>query len=78
MKPFMQWKSSKYYICFWVCICSRRYPVCNAHASYCRLWPVTLCRNFSALSHQRHDFRERENSCWTRSACFDTLHNFCL
>jgi len=30
--PF-QWKSNKYYI-FLVCVCSLRYPACNAHAPY--------------------------------------------
>ena len=30
-KPFMQWKSNKYYI-FSVCVCSLRYQACNAHA----------------------------------------------
>jgi hypothetical protein len=30
-----------YYI-FWVCVCSIRYPACNAHAPYCRLLPVRL------------------------------------
>jgi len=36
---FLQWKSSKYYL-FWVCICSLRYPACNARAPYCHLWPA--------------------------------------
>ena len=35
------WKSNKYYT-LWVCVCSLRYPVCNAHAPYCHLWPVPL------------------------------------
>ena len=38
-------KSSKYYI-LWVCVCSLRYPACNAHAPCCHLWPVSL-RNIS-------------------------------
>jgi hypothetical protein len=25
-----------------VCVCSLRYPACNAHAPYCHLWPVWL------------------------------------
>ena len=25
-----------------MCICNPRYPACNAHASYCNLWPVRL------------------------------------
>jgi hypothetical protein len=27
---------------FWLCVCSLRYPACNAHASYYHLWPVSL------------------------------------
>jgi hypothetical protein len=27
-------------VIFWICICSLQYPVWNAHASYCHLWPV--------------------------------------
>ena len=25
-----------------MCVCSLRYPACNAHAPYCYLWPVRL------------------------------------
>jgi hypothetical protein len=32
-----QWKSNEYYI-NWVCVCSLRYPACNAHAPDCHLW----------------------------------------
>ena len=38
-----------------VCICSLRYPACNAHATYCHLWPVPLLQYFSTLSHKRQD-----------------------
>ena len=24
------------------CVCSLSYPACNAHASYCHLWPASL------------------------------------
>jgi hypothetical protein len=34
-------ESNKYYT-FWVCVCSLRYPACNAHARYFHLWPVWL------------------------------------
>ena len=40
-----RWKSDKYYI-FWDCVCSLRYPACNAHAPYYHLWPVRLCHIF--------------------------------
>ena len=31
---------------FWVCVCSLRYPSCNAHAPYCHLRPVPLYNTF--------------------------------
>jgi hypothetical protein len=39
-----------------VCICSHRYPACNAHAPYCHLWPAPLYNIFSKFSHKWHDF----------------------
>jgi len=32
----------------WVCVCSRRYPACNAHAPYCHLLPIRL---YSIFQH---------------------------
>ena len=29
-----------------VCVCSLRYPACNAHASYFHLWPAPLYNIF--------------------------------
>jgi len=29
-----------------VCICSLRYPLCNAHAPNCHLWPASLYNIF--------------------------------
>ena len=37
----MHWKSKEYYTT-WMCICRVSYPACNAHASYCQLWPAPL------------------------------------
>jgi hypothetical protein len=39
------WKEKKYYI-FWVCVCSRSYPACSAHALYCHVFPVWLYHLF--------------------------------
>ena len=47
LQQFLQWKSNKYYI-FWVCVCSLRYPACNAHAPYFHLWPDPL---YNILPH---------------------------
>jgi hypothetical protein len=44
MQPLVQWKN-KYFI-FWVCVCSFRYPSCNAHAPCCHLWPVRIYNIF--------------------------------
>ena len=43
-----------------VCICSHKYPACNAHVPYCHLWPVPLYSIFHTLSHKRHDFRTKK------------------
>ena len=45
MQPLFPWKSNKYCI-FAVCVYSLRYPVCNAHALYCYLWPVRFYNTF--------------------------------
>ena len=42
-----------------VCICSLRYPACNAHAPYCHLWPTPLYIFFT-FSHKQHDFRKKK------------------
>jgi hypothetical protein len=41
----MMWKNNKYCI-FWVCVCSLRYPPCNAHAPYSHLWYTWLYNIF--------------------------------
>ena len=33
VQTLLQWKSNKYYI-LWMCVCSLRYPACNAHVPY--------------------------------------------
>jgi hypothetical protein len=43
----------------WVCVLSRKYPACNAHASYCHLCPASLYNIFFILSHKRYDFRKK-------------------
>jgi hypothetical protein len=35
-------REKQYYYINWVCVCSFRYPVRNAHALYCHLWSVRL------------------------------------
>ena len=45
MKTLSEWKSNKYYVSG-VCVCSLRYPACNAHAPDCHLWPVRLYNIF--------------------------------
>jgi len=40
---------NKYYI-LWVCVCSLRYPACNAHSPFCYLLPVRLCNFFHIIS----------------------------
>ena len=59
VQPLLQWKSNEYCI-LWVCVCSFRYPACNAHAPYCGLWSAPALRYFSTLSHKHHDFRGKK------------------
>ena len=49
--------NNKCYV-LWVCVCSLRYPACNAHGPYCHLWRLAL-PYFSTLSHKQHDFRKK-------------------
>ena len=46
MQPLLLRKGKKYYI-FRVCVCSLRYPACNAHAPYCHLRLAWLYSIFS-------------------------------
>jgi uncharacterized membrane protein len=41
-----------------VCVCSLRYPACNAHAPYSHLCSSQLYYIFPHLSHKGQDFRE--------------------
>ena len=45
IQPLLQWRSNNDYM-RWVCVCSLRYPACNADVPYCHLWPVRLCNIF--------------------------------
>ena len=40
------------------CVCSLSCQARNAHAPYCRQWPAPALKNFSTLSHKRHDFQK--------------------
>jgi hypothetical protein len=46
-----------------MCVCRLRYPVCNAHALYCHLWPVWLYRNsfFPHIISQTARFSAQKN-----------------
>jgi hypothetical protein len=75
VQPLLQWKSNEYYI-FWVCVCSLRYPTCNAHAPlvYCRLWlSASTVIHFTTLTHKLNDLRKRQ---YRIKFCFDFLYGF--
>jgi hypothetical protein len=40
-----------------VCVCSLRYPACNAHAPYCHLLHVRLHYIFFTFIHKRNGLR---------------------
>jgi len=42
-----------------MCICSVRYPACNAIAPYCHLWPAPTLKYFSTISHKQHDLKKK-------------------
>jgi hypothetical protein len=56
-----------------VCVCSLRYPACNAHAPYCHVRPVSL---YNIFLHYLVKGATLEESYW--NACFDFLYKFCL
>jgi len=45
VQPLLLWRSSKYYTS-WVCVCSLRYPACNAYSPYFHLWLAPLYNIF--------------------------------
>ena len=52
------------------------YPACNAHAPYCRLWPVRLYLIFPHFDTGGTIFEKK--SYWTQNVCSDFLYNFFL
>ena len=42
-----------------VCICSLRYPACNAHTPYFHVFCPAL-KNVSTLSYKRHDLKKKK------------------
>jgi hypothetical protein len=58
-----------------VCVCSLRYPACNARAPYFHPWPAPLYNIFPPYLINGTIF---EGSYWTQNVCFDFLYSFCL
>jgi len=52
------------------------YPVCNANAPFCHLWPAPLCIFF--FPHYFINDKIFENHYWTQNVCFDFLYNIYL
>jgi hypothetical protein len=71
---FVVVENTKYYI-FWVCVCSRSYPGCNAHASFCHLWPVPP---YNIFQHYLINGMIFEKRYWTQNVCYDFIYSFCL
>ena len=75
MQPLLQQKSNEYHTTC-VCICSLRYPACNAHAPYFHL-AYTALQNFATFSHKRHNCRKKKYGFLNTNRMF-WLSNFCL
>ena len=58
----------------WVCICSLRCPVCNAHTPHCQLWPAPLCNIFPHYLINGTISEKKKKSCWTHNAFCDFLY----
>jgi hypothetical protein len=71
---FVLGKSSNYYI-LWVCVCSLRYPACNAHAPYCHLWPAQVYNIFPHYLINDTIFRRKK---LLQIKCVFFLYNICL
>ena len=71
VQSLLPWKSNKYYI-FWVCVCSPKYPACNAHAPCYLLWPA---RFYSIFPHLKTERFSNKKSSWTQNVCFDFLYS---
>jgi len=72
VQPLLQRKSNKCYI-VWVCVCSLRYPACNAHILSPMACPAL--QYFSTLSHRRHCFRKKKE-VMEHEMCVDFSYNF--
>ena len=57
----LHWRGNKYYI-FWVCVCSLRYPSCNAHAPYCYPRPASLYNIFHFTSKNGMNFEKKKTT----------------
>ena len=69
-------ENNKYYI-FRVCVCSVRYPECNAHAPYCHLWPAQLYNFFPHYLKNCTVLGENKELLWTQNVCLDFPYKFC-
>ena len=54
----------------WVCVCSLRYPVCNAHEPYCHLWSVRLCNIFPYYLIYGMIFEKKKKLCNLKCVLF--------
>ena len=48
-----------------MCVCSFRYPACNAHAPYYTVILSCPTLHYFSTSHTRHNFRGGKKSYWT-------------
>jgi len=72
-------ENNEYYILWVLCICSLRYPACNAHAPHCLLWPAPLYNIFPHFLINGMIFEKKllDTKCvflFSLQALFETFH----
>jgi len=74
VQTLLQWKSNNYYIPR-VCVCSLRYPACNAHAPSCHLLSARL---YSIPPHYLIKDMIVQTKVIEHKMCFNFLYKFFL
>ena len=61
-----------------MCVCSLRYPACNAHTPYCQLWPVRFYNIFPRYLINGTIFEKKKKLLNIKYVLCFLFYNFCL